>query len=58
MKMRSFQVCQCGAPLQMNEAEAPTPTGTQVLISSSPRAYATPTCTSGMATTTWAAARR
>jgi D-arabinose 1-dehydrogenase-like Zn-dependent alcohol dehydrogenase len=32
MKMRSFQVCQCGAPLQMNEAEAPTPTGTQVLL--------------------------
>ena len=32
MKMRSFQVCQCGAPLQMNEAEAPTPQGTQVLL--------------------------
>src|ERR1043166_2223945 len=32
MKMRSFQVCQCGAPLQMNEAEAPQPTGTQVLL--------------------------
>jgi propanol-preferring alcohol dehydrogenase len=32
MKMRSFQVCQCGAPLQMNEAEAPKPTGTQVLL--------------------------
>src|SRR5437868_12992063 len=32
MKMRSFQVCQCSAPLQMNEAEAPTPTGTQVLL--------------------------
>jgi D-arabinose 1-dehydrogenase-like Zn-dependent alcohol dehydrogenase len=32
MKMRSFQVCQCGAPLQMNEAETPQPTGTQVLL--------------------------
>ena len=32
MKMRSFQVCQCGAPLQMNEAEAPKPQGTQVLL--------------------------
>ena len=30
--MRSFQVCQCGAPLQMNEAENPKPTGTQVLL--------------------------
>ena len=32
MKMRSFQVCQCSAPLQANEAEAPQPTGTQVLL--------------------------
>jgi len=32
MKMRSFQVCQCGAPLQMNEREAPKPEGTQVLL--------------------------
>ena len=32
MRMRSFQVCQCGAPLQMNEAEAPKPQGTQVLL--------------------------
>jgi alcohol dehydrogenase, propanol-preferring len=32
MKMRSFQVCQCGAPLQMNETEAPKPQGTQVLL--------------------------
>src|SRR5688572_29865874 len=32
MKMRSFQVCQCGAPLQMIEAEAPQPQGTQVLL--------------------------
>ena len=30
--MRSFQVCQCGAPLQMNEAENPKPQGTQVLL--------------------------
>jgi alcohol dehydrogenase, propanol-preferring len=32
MKMRSFQVCECGAPLQMNEAEVPKPSGTQVLL--------------------------
>ena len=32
MKMRSFQVCQCGAPLQANEQEAPKPQGTQVLL--------------------------
>ena len=32
MKMRSFQVCQCGAPLQMNEQEVPQPQGTQVLL--------------------------
>ena len=32
MKMRSFQVCQCGAPLQMNEAETPKPQGTEVLL--------------------------
>src|SRR5438128_9755262 len=32
MKMRSFQVCQCGAPLQMTEHEAPEPSGTQVLL--------------------------
>ena len=30
--MRSFQVCQCGAPLQMNEQETPKPQGTQVLL--------------------------
>jgi D-arabinose 1-dehydrogenase-like Zn-dependent alcohol dehydrogenase len=30
--MRSFQVCQCGAPLQMNEQEAPKAQGTQVLL--------------------------
>jgi alcohol dehydrogenase, propanol-preferring len=32
MKMRSFQVCECGAPLQMNERETPKPQGTQVLL--------------------------
>src|SRR2546421_5381674 len=32
MKMRSFQVCQCGAPLQMNESATPKPQGTQVLL--------------------------
>jgi D-arabinose 1-dehydrogenase-like Zn-dependent alcohol dehydrogenase len=32
MKMRSFQVCQCGAPLQMNEGETPKPQGTEVLM--------------------------
>src|SRR3954454_9940705 len=32
MKMRSFQVCQCGAPLQMNEGETPKPRGTEVLM--------------------------
>ena len=32
MKMRSFQVCQCSAPLQANDAEAPKPQGTQVLL--------------------------
>src|SRR5882724_7393551 len=30
--MRSFQVCQCGAPLQMNESATPKPQGTQVLL--------------------------
>jgi alcohol dehydrogenase, propanol-preferring len=30
--MRSFQVCQCGAPLQCNELPDPTPTGTEVLL--------------------------
>ena len=30
--MRSFQVCQCGAPLQMNEPETPKPAGTEVLL--------------------------
>ncbi|OGA98049.1 MAG: alcohol dehydrogenase [Burkholderiales bacterium RIFCSPHIGHO2_12_FULL_69_20] len=30
--MRSYQVCQCGSPLQRSEGEAPTPQGTQVLL--------------------------
>src|SRR5882757_7313078 len=30
--MRSFDVCQCGAPLQMIERETPTPKGTEVLL--------------------------
>jgi D-arabinose 1-dehydrogenase-like Zn-dependent alcohol dehydrogenase len=30
--MRSFQVCQCGEPLQCNEQADPTPTGTEVLL--------------------------
>ncbi len=30
--MRSFQVCQCGAPLQCNELPDPTPSGTEVLL--------------------------
>lgn len=32
MKMRSFQVCQCSAPLQANDAEIPKPQGTEVLL--------------------------
>jgi len=32
MKMRSFDVCACGAPLQMIERETPTPRGTEVLL--------------------------
>jgi len=32
MRMRSYQVCQCGSPLQRSEGEAPTPQGTQVLL--------------------------
>lgn len=32
MRMRSYQVCRCGAPLQLAEAEAPAPQGTQVLL--------------------------
>ena len=30
--MRSFDVCQCGAPLQMIERDTPTPKGTEVLL--------------------------
>src|ERR1700687_1400895 len=30
--MRSFQVCQCGAPLRLNEKPTPKPAGTQVLL--------------------------
>ena len=30
--MRSFQVCQCGAPLQLNEQPTPKPAGAEVLL--------------------------
>jgi propanol-preferring alcohol dehydrogenase len=30
--MRMFQVCQCGAPLQLNEKPTPTPTGSEILL--------------------------
>jgi alcohol dehydrogenase, propanol-preferring len=30
--MRSFKVCQCGAPLQLVEAPTPQPAGTEVLV--------------------------
>jgi alcohol dehydrogenase, propanol-preferring len=30
--MRSFQVCECGTPLQCNELPDPKPTGTEVLL--------------------------
>jgi propanol-preferring alcohol dehydrogenase len=30
--MRMFQVCQCGAPLQLNEKPTPKPAGTEVLL--------------------------
>jgi D-arabinose 1-dehydrogenase-like Zn-dependent alcohol dehydrogenase len=30
--MRSYQVCQCGAPLQLLESEVPAPQGTQVVM--------------------------
>jgi propanol-preferring alcohol dehydrogenase len=30
--MRSFQVCQCGAPLQLTERSTPKPTGTEVVL--------------------------
>jgi alcohol dehydrogenase, propanol-preferring len=30
--MRSFDVCRCGAPLEMREQQTPEPTGTEVLL--------------------------
>src|SRR5574337_268642 len=32
MRMRSYQVCECGAPLKLAEGDVPTPQGTQVLM--------------------------
>ena len=32
MRMRSYQVCQCGAPLQLAEGDVPAPQGSQVLM--------------------------
>jgi alcohol dehydrogenase, propanol-preferring len=32
MRMRSYQVCQCGSPLQRNDGDVPVPQGTQVLM--------------------------
>jgi propanol-preferring alcohol dehydrogenase len=32
MKMRSFDVCQCGAPLQAIDRDVPQPQGTEVLL--------------------------
>lgn len=32
MRMLSYQVCQCGSPLQRHEGNAPTPQGTEVLM--------------------------
>src|SRR5262245_44706974 len=32
MRMRSFQVCECGAPLHVNERETPKQEGAQVLL--------------------------
>ena len=32
MRMRSFQVCECGAPLHVSERETPKPGGAQVLL--------------------------
>ena len=32
MRMRSYQVCECGAPLRLAEADAPEPQGSQVLM--------------------------
>jgi hypothetical protein len=35
MRMRSFQVCECGAPLHVSERETPKPEGAQVLLKTS-----------------------
>ncbi|HEY6513650.1 MAG TPA: alcohol dehydrogenase [Burkholderiaceae bacterium] len=32
MRMRSYQVCECGAPLQLAESDVPTPQGGEVLM--------------------------
>ena len=32
MRMRSYQVCECGAPLRLVESDVPEPQGTQVLM--------------------------
>lgn len=32
MRMRSYQVCECGAPLKLAEGDVPAPQGTQVLM--------------------------
>jgi len=32
MRMRSYQVCECGAPLRLAEGDVPAPQGTQVLL--------------------------
>jgi propanol-preferring alcohol dehydrogenase len=32
MRMRSYQVCQCGSPLQRHDGDTPEPQGTQVLL--------------------------
>ena len=32
MRMRSYQVCECGSPLQRHEGDTPEPQGTQVLL--------------------------
>ncbi|MCG3189476.1 MAG: alcohol dehydrogenase [Burkholderiaceae bacterium] len=32
MRMRSYQVCECGAPLRLLESDVPEPQGTQVLL--------------------------
>ncbi len=32
--MKSYQVCECGAPLQLREEQTPQPVGTEVLAAS------------------------